>query len=95
MALVPADSAGQPVRSDADSAAQPVGPKVPVIEVAFKDGMWWSMPQALSARPVSVEQLILARDMASTQLEEPGRACYRAAFAVHNIDTGVNSTGSA
>ena len=40
---IPADSAGQPVRSDADSAAQPG--KIPVIEVAFKGGMWWSIPR--------------------------------------------------
>ena len=46
MPLVPADSAGQPVHSDADSAAQPG--KVPVIEVAYKGGMWWSIPREMS-----------------------------------------------
>ena len=43
---IPADSAVQPVRSDSDSAAQPG--KVPVIEVAFKNGMWWSIPWEMS-----------------------------------------------
>ena len=42
----PADSAVQPVRSDSDSAAQPG--KVPIIEVAFKNGMWWSIPWEMS-----------------------------------------------
>ena len=43
---IPADSAVQPVRSDSDSAAQPG--KVPIIEVAFKNGMWWSIPWEMS-----------------------------------------------
>ena len=43
---IPADSAVQPVRSDSDSAAQPG--KVPIIEVAFKNGMWWSIPPEIS-----------------------------------------------
>ena len=43
---VPADSAVRPVHSDADSAAQPG--KFPVIEVAFKNGMWWSIPRETS-----------------------------------------------
>ena len=43
---IPADSAVQPVRSDSDSAAQPG--KVPIIEVAFKNGMWWSIPSEMS-----------------------------------------------
>lgn len=43
---IPADSAVQPVRSDSESAAQPG--KVPIIEVAFKDGMWWLIPWEMS-----------------------------------------------
>ena len=42
---IPADSAVQPVRSDSDSAAQPGSP---IIEVAFKNGMWWSIPWEMS-----------------------------------------------
>jgi len=34
------------VRSDANSAAQPG--KTPVIEVALKGGMWWSIPRETS-----------------------------------------------
>ena len=52
---MPADNAGQPASSDADmSAAQPGNDtaaqpgKIPVIEVAFKGGMWWSIPPWLS-----------------------------------------------
>ena len=43
---IPADSAVQPVRSDFDNAAQPG--KVPIIEVAFNNGMWWSIPCEMS-----------------------------------------------
>ena len=43
---IPADSAVQPVRSDSDSAAQPG--KVPIIQVAFQNGMWWSIPWEMS-----------------------------------------------
>ena len=43
---IPADSAVQPVRSDSDNAAQPG--KVPIIEVAFNNGMWWSIPWEMS-----------------------------------------------
>ena len=43
---IPADSAVQPVRSDSDNAAQPG--KVPIIEVAFKNDMWWSIPMDMS-----------------------------------------------
>ena len=43
---IPTDSAVQPVRSDSDSAAQPG--KVPIIEVAFNDGKWWSIPWEMS-----------------------------------------------
>ena len=34
-------------RSLASAAEQPVD-KVPIIEVAFKNGMWWSIPQEMS-----------------------------------------------
>ena len=43
---IPADSAVEPVRSDSDNAAQPG--KVPIIEVAFNNGMWWSIPSEMS-----------------------------------------------
>ena len=43
---IPADSAAQPVRLDSDNGAQPG--KVPVIEVAFNNGMWWSIPSEMS-----------------------------------------------
>ena len=43
---IPADSAEQPVHSDSDRVAQPG--KVPVIEVAFPNGMWWSIPWEMS-----------------------------------------------
>ena len=43
---IPADSAVQPVRSDFENAAQPG--KVPIIEVAFNNDMWWSIPQVMS-----------------------------------------------
>ena len=43
---IPTDSAVQPVRSDSDNAAQPG--KVPIIEVAFNNGMWWSIPWEMS-----------------------------------------------
>ena len=43
---IPADSAAQPVRSDSDNGAQPG--KVPIIEVAFNNGMWWSIPSEMS-----------------------------------------------
>ena len=45
-----ADSVVQPVRSDSDSAAQPG--KVPIVEVAFKNGMWWSIPWGNVTGPV-------------------------------------------
>ena len=35
-----------PWRSDSASAGQPG--KIPIIEVAYKKDMWWSMPQELS-----------------------------------------------
>ena len=41
-----AASAVQPVRSDFENAAQPG--KVPIIEVAFNNDMWWSIPQVMS-----------------------------------------------
>ena len=41
-----ADSVEQPVHSESDSAEQPA--KVPIIEVAFKNGMWWSIPMEMS-----------------------------------------------
>ena len=34
------------MRSDSDNVAQPG--KVPIIEVAFKNGMWWSIPWEMS-----------------------------------------------
>ena len=43
---IPTDSAVQPVRSDFENAAQPG--KVPIIEVAFNNDMWWSIPQVMS-----------------------------------------------
>ena len=43
---ISADSAVQPVRSDFENAAQPG--KVPIIEVAFNNDMWWSIPQVMS-----------------------------------------------
>ena len=43
---IPVDSAVQPVRSDVDGAAQ-FG-KVPIIEVAYKNDMWWSIPGDIS-----------------------------------------------
>ena len=43
---IPADSAVQPVRSDFENAAQPG--KIPIIEVAFNNDMWWSFPQVMS-----------------------------------------------
>ena len=43
---IPADSAVKPVHSDSDRVAQPG--KVPVIEVAFPNGMWWSIPWEMS-----------------------------------------------
>ena len=43
---IPADSAVKPVHSDSDRVAQPG--KVPVIEVAFPSGMWWSIPWEMS-----------------------------------------------
>ena len=43
---IPADSAAQPVRSDYDNGAQPG--KVPIIEVAFNNGMWWIIPSETS-----------------------------------------------
>ena len=41
-----AEGAVETVRSDSGSAAQPG--KVPIIEVAFKNGMWWSIPWEMS-----------------------------------------------
>ena len=43
---IPADSAAQPMRSDSDNGAQPS--KVPIIEVAFNNGTWWSIPAYIS-----------------------------------------------
>ena len=43
---ISADSAVQPVRSDFENAAQPG--EVPIIEVAFNNDMWWSIPQVMS-----------------------------------------------
>ena len=43
---IPADSAAQPVRLDSDNGAQPG--KVPIIEVAFNNDMWWSIPQVMA-----------------------------------------------
>ena len=47
---IPADSAVQLVRSDSDSLANSLAQfgKVPIIEVAFKNDMWWSIPQEMS-----------------------------------------------
>ena len=45
---ISADSAVQPVRSDFENAAQPG--EVPIIEVAFNNDMWWSIPQVMSQR---------------------------------------------
>ena len=42
----PADNAEPPVSSDCVSAEQP--DRVPIIEVAFKNGMWWSIPWEVS-----------------------------------------------
>ena len=43
---ISADSAVQPFRSDFENAAQPG--KVPIIEVAFNNDRWWSMPQVMA-----------------------------------------------
>ena len=43
---IPADSAAQPMRSDSDNGAQPS--KVPIIEAAFNNGKWWSIPANIS-----------------------------------------------
>ena len=50
------DSVEQPVHSKSDSAEQPAfklpsrtsAEQVPIIEVAFKNGLWWSIPEAAS-----------------------------------------------
>ena len=39
----PADSGEQPVHTEVNSAEQPA--LIPIIEVAFKDNMWWSLPE--------------------------------------------------
>ena len=38
-----ADSGEQPVHTEVNSAEQPA--LIPIIEVAFKDNMWWSIPE--------------------------------------------------
>ena len=42
----PADSGEQPVHTEVNSAEQPA--LIPIIEVAFKNGMWWSLPDWMS-----------------------------------------------
>ena len=55
----PADSGEQPVHSEVNSAEQPA--LIPIIEVAFKNGMWWSIPwemsQALYKKHLQGEQI--------------------------------------
>ena len=41
-----ADSGEQPVHTEVNSAEQPAS--IPIIEVAFKNGMWWSLPDWMS-----------------------------------------------
>ena len=77
------DSAGQPARPDADSAAQPG--RIPVIEVAFNSGMWWSIP--LEKSQALYDKHLRGEDAAYTWDWGKSRA---GSYVFHDQETSIN-----
>ena len=71
--------------ASADSVVQPVHSKVPIIEVAFKNGMWWSIPMEMS----------LALYQKYVQGEDAGytwdwRDSWKGSFVLDGEETSIN-----